>query len=201
MTEHTSVPPTAVPWCAEVDRGTPRPRPACDRLPQGLFLGPRTPGVVGKLDRMARRQRAGSQLLAEWGARGGRVVVLPQQLALRGAGGRLVAGVLCGRAAIAHEYRQARHAAGLAGAQRHGREHGRAQGTTNAPPARAQLRYDRGCTVGEMMQALQVRRRTVSRSLAAEENACAVHGESVTDACAAGDTSVGIGPSRASAIW
>src|SRR5256885_1803357 len=39
-----------------------------------------------------------------------------------------------------------------------------------------------------MMQALQVRRWTVSRSLAAEENACAVHGESVTDACAAGDT-------------
>jgi len=97
-----AVPPTAVPWFDDVDRGTPLPRPACDRLPQGLFLGPLTPGVGGKLDRMARRQREGSQLRAEGWERGGRVVVLPPQLARRGAGGRLVAGVRGGRAAIAH---------------------------------------------------------------------------------------------------
>ena len=93
LTGH-AVPPTAVPWCDEVDSGTTLPRPACDRMPQGLFLGPLTTVVVGKLDRMARRQRAGSHLLAAWCERGGRVVVLPQQLDLRGAVGRLVAGVL-----------------------------------------------------------------------------------------------------------
>ena len=63
LTGH-AVPPTAVPWCDEVDSGTTLPRPACDRMPQGLFLGPLTTVVVGKLDRIARRQRAGSHLLA-----------------------------------------------------------------------------------------------------------------------------------------
>jgi len=76
-----------------------------------------------------------------------------------------------GLAEIEHEYRQERQAAGIAVAKRQGRYHGRAKGTTKAQPARAQLLYDRGFTVGEIMQALQVSRRTVYRYLAAEEKA------------------------------
>jgi len=45
------------------------------------------------------------------------------------------------------------------------------KGTTKAQPTRARLLYDRGFTVVEIMQALQVSRRTVYRYLAAEEKA------------------------------
>jgi DNA invertase Pin-like site-specific DNA recombinase len=72
---------------------------------------------------------------------------------------------------IEHEYRQERQAAGIAVAKRKGRYHGRAKGTTKTQPTRARLLYDRGCTVGEIRQALQVSRRTVYRYRAAEEKA------------------------------
>jgi len=127
--------------------------------------------VVWKLDRISRRQREGINLLAEWCERGVRVVVITQQLDLSGAVGRLVAGVLFGLAEIEQEYRQERQAAGIAVAKRQGRYHGRAKGTTKAPPTRARLLYDRGFNVGEIMQALQISRRTVYRYLAAEGKA------------------------------
>jgi DNA invertase Pin-like site-specific DNA recombinase len=99
------------------------------------------------------------------------VVVITQHLDLSGAVGRLVAGILFGLAEIEHEYRQERQAAGIAVAKRKGRYHGRTKGTTKAQPTRARLLYDRGFTVGEIRQALQVSRRTVYRYLAAEETA------------------------------
>ena len=170
LTGH-AVPPAAVQWFEDVDSGTTLARPAFDRMQQGIFLGTITTVVVWKLDRISRRQREGINLLAEWCERGVRVVVITQQLDLSGAVGRLVAGVLFGLAEIEHEYRQERQAAGIAVAKRKGRYHGRAQGTTKAQPTRARLLYDRGCTVMEIRQALQVSRRTVYRYLAAEENA------------------------------
>jgi DNA invertase Pin-like site-specific DNA recombinase len=81
------------------------------------------------------------------------------------------AGVLFGLAEIEHEYCQERQAAGIAVAKRQGRYHGRAKGTTKARQARARLLYDRGFTVGEIQQALQISRRTVYRYLAAEGKA------------------------------
>jgi len=72
-------------------------------------------------------------------------------------------------AEIEHEYRQERQAAGIAVAKRKGRYHGRMKGTTKAQPARAWLLYDRGFTVVEIMQALQISQRTVYRYLAAQE--------------------------------
>ena len=81
-----------------------------------------------------------------------------------------VSGIL-GLAEIEHEYRQERQAAGIAVAKRKGRYHGRAKGTTKAQPARARLLYDRGLTVGEIQQALQISRRTVYRYLATEGKA------------------------------
>ena len=162
---------TAVQWFEDVDSGTTLTRPAFDRMQQRIFMGTITTVVVWKLDRISRRQREGINLLAEWCERGVRVVVITQQLDLSGAVGRLVAGVLFGFAEIEHEYRQERQAAGIAVAKRKGRYHGRAKGTTKAQPARARLLYDRGFTVVEIMQALQVSRRTVYRYLAAEEKA------------------------------
>jgi DNA invertase Pin-like site-specific DNA recombinase len=166
-----AVPPTTIQWFEDVDSGTTLTRPAFDRMQQGIFMGTITTVVVWKLDRISRRQREGINLLAEWCERGVRVVVITQQLDLSGAVGRLVAGVLFGLAEIEHEYRQERQAAGIAVAKRKGRYHGRRKGTTKAQPARAWLLYDRGFTVVEIMQALQISRRTVYRYLAAQEQA------------------------------
>jgi len=98
-------------------------------------------------------------------------VVITQQLDLSGTVGRLVAGVLFGLAEIEHEYRQERQAAGIAVAKRQGRYHGRAKGTTKAQPARARLLHERGCTVAELGQALQLSPRTAYRYLATAEKA------------------------------
>jgi DNA invertase Pin-like site-specific DNA recombinase len=166
-----AVPPTTVQWFDDVDSGTTLVRPAFDRMQQGIFLGTITTVVVWKLDRISRRQREGINLLAEWCDRGVRVVVITQQLDLSGAVGRLVAGVLFGLAEIEHEYRQERQAAGIAVAKRQGRYHGRAKGTTKAQPTRVRLLHDRGFTVEEIRQVLQISRRTVYRYLAAEGKA------------------------------
>jgi DNA invertase Pin-like site-specific DNA recombinase len=110
-------------------------------------------------------------LLADWCERGVSVVVITQQLDLSGAVGRLVASVLFGLAEIEHEYRQERQAAGIAVAKRKGLYHGRAKGTMKAQPARARLLHERGFTVAEIQQALQISPRTVYRYLATGEHA------------------------------
>jgi DNA invertase Pin-like site-specific DNA recombinase len=170
LTGH-AVSPAVIQWFEDVESGTTLTRPAFDRMQQGIFMGTITTVVVWKLDRISRRQREGVNLLADWCERGVRVVVITQQLDLSGAVGRLVASVLFGLAEIEHEYRWERQAAGIAVAKRHGRYHGRVKGTTKAQPARAQFLYDRDFTVVEIMQALQVSRRTVYRYLAAEGKA------------------------------
>ena len=79
--------------------------------------------------------------------------------------------MLFGLTEIEHEYRRERQAAGIAVAKRHGRYHGRVKGTTKAQPARARLLYERGFTVTEIRQALQISQRTVYRYLASQEKA------------------------------
>jgi DNA invertase Pin-like site-specific DNA recombinase len=166
-----AVAPAAIQWFEDVESGTTLKRPAFDRMQHGIFAGTIRTVVVWKLDRMSRRQREGVNLLAEWCERGGRVVVMTQQLDLSGAVGRLVASVLFGLAEIEHEYRPERQAAGIAVAQRKGRYHGRAKGTTKAQPARARLLHERGFTVAEIGQVLQISRRTAYRYVATEEKA------------------------------
>jgi DNA invertase Pin-like site-specific DNA recombinase len=166
-----AVAPTAVQWFEDVESGTTLKRPAFDRLQQGIFAGTIQTVVVWKLDRISRRQRDGVNLLADWCERGVRVVVLTQQLDLSGAVGRRVASVLFGLAEIEQEYRRERQAAGIAVAKRKGRYHGRAEGTTKAHPVRARLLHERGFTVAEIRQALQISPRTVYRYLATEEKA------------------------------
>jgi len=170
LTGHAGA-PTAIQWFEDVESGTTLKRPAFDRMQQGIFAGTIKTVVVWKLDRISRRQREGVNLLADWCERGVRVVVITQQLDLSGAVGRLVASVLFGLAEIEHEYRQERQAAGIAVAKRQGRYHGRAKGATKAQPARARLLHERGFTVAEIQQALQISPRTVYRYLAPREKA------------------------------
>ena len=170
LTSH-AVAPAAIQWFEDVESGTTLKRPAFDRMQQGIFAGTIRTAVVWKLDRISRRQCEGVNLLADWCERGVRVVVITQQLDLSGAVGRLVASVLFGLAEIEHEYRRERQAAGIAVAKRKGRYNGRAKGTTKAQPARVRILHERGFTVAEIQQALQISPRTVYRYLATEEKA------------------------------
>jgi DNA invertase Pin-like site-specific DNA recombinase len=92
--------------------------------------------------------------------------VVTQQIDLRGTVGRLVASVLFGLAEIEQEYRRERQAAGIAVAKQKGVYRGRLQGTTKAPPTRAQALRQRGFTVPEIATALRISPRTVFRYLA-----------------------------------
>jgi DNA invertase Pin-like site-specific DNA recombinase len=160
-------PDGAVQWFEDVERGHTLRRPACARLPHAIETGAITTVVVWKLDRLARRQQDGINVLADWCARHVRVVAVTQQIDLSGPVGRMVASVLFGLAEIEWEYRRERQADGIVVAKARGVYRGRQKGTTKATPQRAQTLRQRGLTVLEMATALGVSERTVFRYLTA----------------------------------
>src|SRR5712692_10746086 len=115
--------------------------------------------VVWKLDRLARRQQDGINLLADWCAHNVRVVAVTQQIDLSGPVGRMVASVLFGLAEIEWEYRRERQAAGIAVAKARGVYHGRQKGTTKAQPQRAVTLRQWGLTMLEIATASGVSER------------------------------------------
>jgi DNA invertase Pin-like site-specific DNA recombinase len=157
---------SAVQWFEDIETGMTMRRYAFEQMQRAIFNGTVHTVVVWKLDRLSRRQHAGITLLADWCERDVRVVVVTQQIDLRGAVGRMVASVLFGLAEIEMEYRQERQAAGIAVAKRHGVYRGRQKGTTKARPRRALVLRRQGLTVPEIANALQVSQRTVFRYLA-----------------------------------
>jgi DNA invertase Pin-like site-specific DNA recombinase len=156
----------AVQWFEDIETGMTMRRSAFEQMQRAIFEGAVNTVVVWKLDRLSRRQPEGITLLADWCARAVRVVVVTQQIDLRGAVGRMVASVLFGLAEIEMEYRQERQAAGIAVAKRRGVYRGRQKGTTKARPRRATVLRRQGLTVPEIANALQVSQRTVFRYLA-----------------------------------
>jgi DNA invertase Pin-like site-specific DNA recombinase len=134
-------------------------------LQRAIETGTITMGVVWKLDRLARRQQDGINLLADWGARNIRVVAVTQEIDLHGPVGRMVARVLFGLAEIEWEYRRERQAAGIAVAKARGVYRGRRKGTTKAKPQRALALRHTGLTVPEIARALGVGERTAFRYL------------------------------------
>jgi DNA invertase Pin-like site-specific DNA recombinase len=156
---------TAVQWFEDIERGQSLRRPAFVRLQRAISAGTITTVVVWKLDRLARRQQDGINLLAEWCRHNVRVVAVTQQIDLSGPVGRMVASVLFGLAEIEWEYRRERQAAGIAVAKAQGVYHGRQKGTTKAQPQRAQTLRQRGLTVMEIATALGISERTVFRYL------------------------------------
>lgn len=159
--------PSAVQWFEDIEAGTTLRRPAFARMQRAIFQGTVTTVVMWKLDRLSRRQHEGITILADWCERGVRVVVVTQQIDLRGALGRMIASVPFGLAEIEMEYRRERQAAGIAVAKQRGAYRGRQPGTTKARPRRATILRSRGLTVPEIAQALQVSERTIFRYLAA----------------------------------
>jgi DNA invertase Pin-like site-specific DNA recombinase len=151
----------AVQWFEDIETGMTMRRSAFEQMQRAIFDGAVNTVVVWKLDRLSRRQHEGITLLADWCARDVRVVVVTQQIDLRGAVGRMVASVLFGLAEIEMEYRQERQAAGIAVAKRRGVYQGRQKGTTKARPRRATVLRRQGLTVPEIANALQVSQRTV----------------------------------------
>jgi len=87
-------------WFEDTETGRTLRRPAFEQLQEAIFTGTVHTVVVWKLDRLARRQREGINLLADWCERGIRLIVVTQQLDLSGPVGRLVASVLFGLAEI-----------------------------------------------------------------------------------------------------
>ena len=153
-------------WFEDKESGKSLKRPAFGRLQKAIFAGTVTTVVVWKLDRVSRGQRARVNLLADWCERGVRVVAVTQQIDLSGPVGRMVASVLFGLAEIETEYRRERQEAGIEEAKQRGVYRVREQGTTKAPPSRAQELRGRGLTVQEIAKALGVSRRTALRYLA-----------------------------------
>jgi DNA invertase Pin-like site-specific DNA recombinase len=154
-----------VQWFEDIETGLTLRRPAFTQLQRAIFDGAITTVVVWKLDRLSRRQHDGITLLADWCERDVRVIVVTQQIDLRGAVGRMVASVLFGLAEIEMEYRHERQTAGIAVAKSRGVYRGRQKGTTKAQPQRAIMLRRQGLTVPEIANALQVSQRTVFRYL------------------------------------
>ncbi len=163
---HQGLDVAAVPWFEAIERGQTLRRPACARLQRAIATGAIMTVVVWQLDRLARRQREGSNVLADWCARHVGVVAVTQQIDLSGPVGRMVASVLFGLAELEGEYRRERQAAGMAAAKARGVYRGRRKGTTKAQPQRAHTLRQAGLTVPEIARALGIGERTAFRYLA-----------------------------------
>jgi DNA invertase Pin-like site-specific DNA recombinase len=164
--QHQGLDVAAVQWFEDIERGQTLRRPAFARLQRAIETGAIMTVVVWKLDRLARRQQDGINVLADWCARNVRVVAVTQQIDLNGPVGRMVASVLFGLAEIEWEYRRERQAAGIAVAKARGVYRGRRKGTTKAQPQRAHTLRHAGLTVPEIARALGVGERTACRYLA-----------------------------------
>jgi DNA invertase Pin-like site-specific DNA recombinase len=109
--------------------------------------------------------REGINTLSRWCEHGVRVVSITQQIDLSGTVGHLVAGVLFAIAEIELQHVKERQAAGIAAARQRGVYKGRKPGATKAKPQRARELRDKGMTLPEIGQALNIDKRTVSRYL------------------------------------
>ena len=147
---------SAVQWFEDIETGMTMRRAAFEQMQRAIFDGVVNTVVVWKLDRLSRRQHEGITLLADWCERDVRVVVVTQQIDLRGAVGRMVASVLFGLAEIETEYRQERQAAGIAVAKRRGmyrapKRHNQSPATSSHRPSSAgfDCARNRECVAGQ----------------------------------------------------
>lgn len=160
-----SIAPAGVTWYEDHETGTTLERPAFERLQAAIFSGTVKTVVVWKLDRLSRRLQDGVNLLADWTAKGVRVVVVTQQLDLSGILGRTIAALLLGLAEIEHGHIKERQKAGIAAARKRGAYKGRQPGTQKASPERARELAAKGLKPAEIATALGISPRTVERYL------------------------------------
>jgi DNA invertase Pin-like site-specific DNA recombinase len=157
--------PETVQWFEDTETGATLTRSGLNCLQEAIFAGTVKTVVVWKLDRIARSMREGINTLSRWCELDVRVVSITQQIDLRGTVGHLVAGVLFAIAEIELRHVKERQAVGIAAARHCGVYRGRKLGATKAKPQRARELRDKGMTLPEIAQALNVDKRTVSRYL------------------------------------
>ncbi len=154
-----------VQWFEDKETGTTLNRAGFNALCEAIFAGDIKTVVIWKLDRIARSQCEGINVLSKWCESGVRVVSVTQQIDLSGTVGHLVAGVLFAIAEIELQHSRERQAAGIAVAKKNGVYTGRKQGTTKAKPERARALSAKGLKIAEIATALGVSERTVFRYL------------------------------------
>lgn len=159
----------SVVWYEDQESGATLDRPAFDRLQADIFAGKVKTVLIWKLDRLSRNLREGVNLLADWTAKGVRIVVITQQIDLSGPIGRIIAAVMLGLAEIELENIRERQKAGIAAARARGVYKGREPGARKASPERARELADRGNTSEEIAAALKISPRTVARYLKTTE--------------------------------
>lgn len=155
----------SVTWYEDQETGATLDRPAFERLQKDIFAGKVKTVIVWKLDRLSRNLRDGVNLLADWTAKGVRIVVVTQQIDLSGPIGRIIAAVMLGLAEIELENIRERQKAGIAAARARGVYKGRELGSRKASSERARELSAKGNKLGEIAKALGVSTRTITRYL------------------------------------
>lgn len=159
------VSPDAIKWYEDIETGRHIKRSGLRDLEADIVSGRITSVIVWKLDRLARSQREGIQIISRWCDYGVRLVSVTQQIDLSGSVGHMIAGVLFGIAEIELAYAKERQALGIALAKERGVYRGRKKGTFKASSTRAKELYRKGLTVEELSKSLGVSERTVYRYL------------------------------------
>jgi DNA invertase Pin-like site-specific DNA recombinase len=155
----------AVTWYEDHETGTTLRRPAFERLQADIFAGKVKTVIIWKLDRISRKMRDGTNVLADWTDRGVRVVSVTQQLDLTGVVGRIIASVLFGLAEIDLQNMKDRRRAGIAQAKIRGVYKGRRPGARKADRIRARELQEKGLKPAEIALALGISERTAFRYL------------------------------------
>ena len=160
--------PTALQWFEDKATGNNMQRPALAELQAQIAKGKIDTVLLYRFDRLSRSLFDGVEILGDWCRRGLRVVVVTQDIDLKGTEGQIVASVLFGMAEIEQKARRQRQAAGIAAAKKRGvydRLEGRPVGSTKAKPQRARELAEQGLKVGEIAAALNIHRSTAGRYL------------------------------------
>lgn len=157
-----------VEWYADKASVPADQRPGFEQLRATVARGDVQAVVIWKLDRLGTRLQDGIEALADWCARGLKIVIVAPRLEFSGDVGRPLAGLLLGLAEMEREYRRERQAAGIADAKKRGAYRGRSRGATKASPARVRELRTAGLSVTAIAEATGVSKRTVTRYLGAD---------------------------------
>lgn len=164
LTRHAIAAET-VEWLEDIYSAKTVSRAAFSRLLAGVKSGDIKTVICWKLDRISRTMFDGMQLIADWTARGVRVVSTTQQIDVSGVMGQVMAAMLFGFAQMELEYRAQRQELGIQTAKSRGRYKGRERGTFKADPDRARQLRGRGLQLKEIARSLGCSTKSVQRYL------------------------------------
>jgi DNA invertase Pin-like site-specific DNA recombinase len=157
--------PYRVEWFNDKNGETTADRPGFDSLQRAISDGKVTCVILWKVDRLSLRLLDGVKILADWAARGLKLVVVSQQIEIDGPECRKFATLLQELAEIEQEFRKERQQAGIAVARKNGTYKGRKKGTTKASLERARELKESGLSLDVIADTLGISKRTAFRYL------------------------------------